>query len=99
MSDHPDSRFNDSDSRFHDSDSHFEEGFEISARFRRTLEERLARLESDADEDEAQIRNLQSSDHIRRQRRLVAAERAEALRMRLFLDRSRTREEWMGIRQ
>jgi hypothetical protein len=30
-------------------------------------------------------------DHIRRQLRLVAAQRAEALRMRLFLDRSKTR--------
>ncbi len=34
---------------------------------------------------------LESKDHIRRQRRLVAAQRAEALRMRIFLDRARTR--------
>lgn len=79
------------------SDADREEGFEISPRFRRTLEERLSRLESDADGDEAQIRHLQSGDHIRRQRRLVAAERAEALRLRIFLDRARTRplpEQW-----
>ena len=30
-------------------------------------------------------------DHIRRQMRLVAVERAEALRMRIFLDRAKTR--------
>jgi hypothetical protein len=81
----------------HDSDSRCEEGFEISPRFRRTLEERLARLESDAERDEARIERLTNDDHIRRQRRLVAAERAEALRMRIFLDRARTREEWIGV--
>ena len=68
------------------------DGFEISPRFRRTIEERVARLERDADCDEAQIARLQDGDHIRRQMRLVAAERAEALRMRLFLDRARTRQ-------
>lgn len=83
---------------FHDCDSRCEESFEISPHFRRTLEERLARLESDADWDEAQIEHLTHSDHVRRQRRLVAAERAEALRLRIFLDRSRTREEWIGLR-
>jgi len=75
----------------HDSDSRPEEGFDISPRFRRTLEERIARLENDAERDEAMIAQLHSSDHIRRQRRLVAVERAEALRMRIFLDRARTR--------
>ncbi|MDE3186873.1 MAG: hypothetical protein KGM96_05025 [Acidobacteriota bacterium] len=69
-----------------------QDGFEISPRFRRTIEERIARLERDADYDEAQIARLQNGDHIRRQTRLVAAERAEALRMRLFLDRARTRQ-------
>ncbi len=67
------------------------EGFEISPRFRQTIEERIARLERDANYDEAQINLLNDIDHIRRQMRLVAAERAEALRMRLFLDRARTR--------
>ena len=67
------------------------EGFEISPRFRQTIEERIARLERDADYDQAQIDLLNDIDHIRRQMRLVAAERAEALRMRLFLDRARTR--------
>ncbi len=74
-----------------ESDTHLEEGFEISPRFRQTLEERLSRLEADAGQDESQIQHLESSDHIRRQRRLVAAERAEALRLRIFLDRARTR--------
>jgi hypothetical protein len=67
------------------------DGFEISPRFRRTLEERILRLERDAEFDEKQIDILEDIDHIRRQMRLVAAERAEALRMRLFLDRSGTR--------
>jgi uncharacterized coiled-coil protein SlyX len=75
-----------------DSDSRLEEGFEISPRFRRTIEERIARLECDAEFDEALIPQLENKDHIRRQRRLVAAERAEALRMRIFLDRAGTRD-------
>jgi len=73
------------------SDSRCEEGFEISPRFRRTLEERIARLECDAERDEAHVAHLVAPDHIRRQMRLVAAERAEALRMRIFLDRAYTR--------
>jgi hypothetical protein len=64
---------------------------EISPRFREMLEERIARLDEDAARDEARIEYLRDPDHIRRQLRLVAVERAEALRMRLFLDRSRTR--------
>jgi small-conductance mechanosensitive channel len=64
---------------------------EISPRFRRTLEQRIAVLEANADHDEALISSLESADHIHRQIRLVAAQRAEALRMRLFLDRARTR--------
>lgn len=68
-----------------------QEGFEISPRFRRKLEERIARLERDAECDEAQIQVLEDVEHIRRQMRLVAAERGDALRMRLFLDRAGTR--------
>jgi hypothetical protein len=75
----------------YDSHSRLEPGFEISPRFRNTVEERIARLERDADWDESQIAGLESRDHIRRQRRLVAAQRAEALRMRIFLDRARIR--------
>ncbi len=67
------------------------EGVEISPRFRRSLEERIARLERDAEFDEAQLEQLRDEDHVRRQRKLVAVERAEALRMRLFLDRTGTR--------
>ena len=67
------------------------ESFEISPRFRQTLEERIARLERDAAHDEAQLDRLNDIDHIRRQMRLVAVERAEALRMRIFLDRAKTR--------
>jgi len=67
------------------------EGFEISPRFRQTIVDRIARLERDAQADEEVINHLDNQDHIRRQMRLVAAQRAEALRMRLFLDRAVTR--------
>jgi hypothetical protein len=67
------------------------DGFEISPRFRRTLEERIERLEKDAVYDEAQVAVLEDEDHIRRQMRLVALQRSEALRMRLFLDSAQTR--------
>ena len=67
------------------------EGFEISPRFRCTLEERIARLERDAETDELQGSALLDGDHIRRHMRLVAIQRAEALRMRLFLYQARTR--------
>jgi hypothetical protein len=67
------------------------DGFEISPRFRRTLEERMERLERDADLDEAQVKLLVDGDHIRRHMRLVAMQRFEAMRMRLFLDRARVR--------
>ena len=67
------------------------DGYEISPRFRGMLEERIARLEDDARRDEADVNSLDDIDHIRRQMRLVAVQRAEALRMRLFLDRSTTR--------
>lgn len=65
-----------------------QDGFGISPRFRRSLEQRIARLERDAASDEAQIARLDDIDHIRRQLRLVAAQRTEALRIRLFLDRA-----------
>jgi hypothetical protein len=67
------------------------DSFEISPRFRRMIEERIARLERDADHDEAQVGRLFNGDHICRQMRLVAVQRSEALRMRLFLDRAKTR--------
>ena len=65
--------------------------FEISVRFRQFIEERIARLEGDAANDAAVIPLLENADHIRRQRRLVAAQLEEAVRMRRFLDGSRTR--------
>jgi hypothetical protein len=67
------------------------EGFEISPRFRQTVVDRIARLERDANYDEAQMDRLNDIDHIRRQMRLVATQRSEALRMRLFLDRAKNR--------
>ncbi len=68
-----------------------QESFEISPRFRQTIEARILRLEQDANSDEAQVANLIHGDHIRRQMRLVAVERAEAHRMRTFLERCQTR--------
>jgi uncharacterized coiled-coil protein SlyX len=65
--------------------------FEISLRFRRSLEERIDRLERDAAADERMLCELNHVDHIRRHRRLVAVQRAEALRIRLFLDRTQSR--------
>jgi hypothetical protein len=65
--------------------------FEISPRFRHSIEERIARLERDAAQDEARVPALDNADHIRRQMRLVSMQRSEALRMRNFLERSRAR--------
>jgi hypothetical protein len=67
------------------------ETYEISPRFRQSLKERILRLERDADEDERALGDLENEDPMRRHRRLVAVQRAEAMRMRLFLDRSRQR--------
>jgi hypothetical protein len=67
------------------------DGIEISPRFRRSIEERVERLERGADFDEQQLAQILNEDHLRRQRRLIAAQRAEALRMRIFLDRAATR--------
>ena len=68
-----------------------QEGFEISPRFRRSIEERIKRLERDAAHDERQVDLLRDGDHIRRQMRLVAMQSFEALRMQLFLDRAKLR--------
>jgi uncharacterized coiled-coil protein SlyX len=67
------------------------DSFEIGPRFRHTLEERIAHLERDAAWDEQMLATLTDEDHLRRHRRLIAVQRIEALRMRLFLDRSRAR--------
>jgi uncharacterized coiled-coil protein SlyX len=60
--------------------------FEIGIRFRRMMEERIARLETNAASDEATVEQLENRDHIRRQLRLVAAQRDEAERVRRFLN-------------
>lgn len=67
------------------------EGFEISPRFRQSIEMRIARLERDAAQDEADAARLIDGDHIRRHMHLVSLQRAEAQRMRTFLDNSRAR--------
>ena len=65
--------------------------YEISPRFRQTIEERIKRLERDAAWDEEMLEALTHPDHLRRHRRLVEVQRSEAERMRQFLERSRTR--------
>jgi hypothetical protein len=67
------------------------ESIEISPRFRKTVEERIARLDEGASYDEAQLPLLTHPDHIRRQKHLIFVQRAEALRMRIFLDSTRIR--------
>jgi hypothetical protein len=67
------------------------DGFEISVRFRQMIEKRIFCLEKDAAQDEFLVLRLENSDHVRRQLRLVAAQRSEAERMRRFLDNSRIR--------
>jgi hypothetical protein len=64
---------------------------EISPRFRKSIEDRIAHLEEGARYDEAQLQLLTSPDHIRRQQRLIGAQRSEAIRMRIFLERSKPR--------
>ena len=68
------------------------ETYEISPRFRQTVEDRIARLERDAASDELALAHLEQEGHIRRHRQMIAIQLAEALRMRLFLDRARNRE-------
>jgi hypothetical protein len=72
-------------------DNSIHEGIEISPRFRRTIEERIVKLEQGADHDEAQLELIEAPDHIRRQKQLIFVQRAEALRMRIFLDGTGTR--------
>ena len=67
------------------------EHFEIGLGFRRMIEARITRLEADASHDADTANHLDDIDHIRRQMRLVAAQRKEALRMRRFLEHSTTR--------
>lgn len=69
-----------------------ENGIEISPRFRRTIEERIALLERDADHDEADLAHLVHADHRRRHMRLIASQRSEAQRMRVFLSHTRLRQ-------
>jgi hypothetical protein len=65
-----------------------QDGFTMSLGFRKAIQERIAQLESDANGDEARLDLLIDIDHVRRQMRLVAVQRGEALRLRIFLDRA-----------
>jgi len=71
-----------------DTDAH---EFEIGARFRSMMEDRIARLEWDAARDDATLSLLENPDHIRRHLKLIAAQREEAMRIRRFLEHSGTR--------
>lgn len=75
------------------------EEFQISPRFRRSMEGRIAQLEKDAEQDEAQVAHLEDDGHIRRHLRMVFMQRAEALRMRLFLDAAETQHTQPTIAQ
>jgi hypothetical protein len=65
--------------------------YEISPRFRDSIQERIDSLERDAAEDERTLDALDDEDHIRRHRRLITVQRAEALRMKLFLERAQAK--------
>jgi hypothetical protein len=67
------------------------QSFEISPRFRQSLVDRIERLERDAELDEEVAMRLEDAEHLERHLKLVATQRAEALRMRVFLERAKTR--------
>lgn len=67
------------------------QSFEISPRFRQSMIDRIERLERDAAFDEEVAMTLVDPDHVERHLKLVAAQRAEALRMRVFIEKAKTR--------
>jgi hypothetical protein len=67
------------------------EPYEISLRFRQSVQARIDRLEENANSDESIIPTLLSEDHRRRQLKLVEAQRYEATRMRELLSYTRLR--------
>lgn len=58
----------------------------ISPRFRKSIEDRIARLEMDAAQDGLVMAEFNDKDQIIRHQDLIDSQCAEALRMRLFLD-------------
>jgi len=75
------------------------ESFEISPRFRATVELRIAKLERDAASDELALAVIENTDQVRRHSRLVAIQLEDALRMRIFLYRSKNRQATNLIQQ
>ena len=55
-----------------------QEGIEVSPRFRKSIEQRIHRLECDAAFDETQVVFLSDPDHIRRHMFLVAPQQASS---------------------
>jgi hypothetical protein len=68
------------------------EPYEISLRFRQSVQDRIDRLEEDADRDELLVSSLLSEDHRSRQLKLIEAQRREAHRMRELLSYTRLRK-------
>jgi hypothetical protein len=67
------------------------EPIEISARFRRVLEETILALEAGAARDERTLERLEDPDHRRRQRLLVGCQLLRAFRLRELLARTELR--------
>jgi fructose-bisphosphate aldolase class 1 len=68
-----------------------DEPYEISARFYRALQEEAMSLEADAKKDEAFAASLSHPEHVRRQNRLVRAQRERARDLRNFLAKAEIR--------
>jgi hypothetical protein len=75
----------------HSSTTELDLFYEVGARFRKLIEDRVERLEADADADELALAAILHADHQRRHLRLVQVQRAEALRLRIFLSKTRVR--------
>jgi hypothetical protein len=68
------------------------EPYTISAHFYRALHEDMMRLEANADKDQEFAATLEHPDHLRRQNRLVRAQRERAELLYRFLSGARLRE-------
>jgi len=62
--------------------------YEIGPRFRKIIQERVERLEADADADELALPTILHAGHDRRHRLLIQTQRCEALRLRIFLSKT-----------
>lgn len=74
-----------------------DEPFDVSPRFGQRVLARILKLELDANMDEKIIPTLLSPDHQRRQRKLVALQRDEADRLRVFLRNAQVRQPELNL--